>query len=156
MGLVSISHVDDVPEGDGFHTCVSDSTSGHPQIFQNTQVVGRSDSLFYTTVAFSGNVTLGAMLDTGSMCYTMNEFAERLLLDSGAISNLDMFTPDVTLVGVGGRRVVPKSAFNVRMEVYGCNVIVPTLVVGRQHDELILGTNVIKHILRESKQCVAY
>lgn len=37
------------------------------------------------------------------------------------------------------------------MEVYGIKMVVPTLVVPGQHDELILGTNVIKHILRYFK-----
>uniref|UniRef100_A0A3B1KC70 Gypsy retrotransposon integrase-like protein 1 n=1 Tax=Astyanax mexicanus TaxID=7994 RepID=A0A3B1KC70_ASTMX len=96
------------------------------------------------------------MLDSGSMACTMNEFAERTLLDAGAVTELDRFSCDVTLVGVGGRRVSPKSAFSVEMEVYGCKMIVPTLVVEGQHDELILGTNVIKHILRESKKCDSY
>ncbi|XP_076862436.1 uncharacterized protein LOC143514750 [Brachyhypopomus gauderio] len=96
------------------------------------------------------------MLDSGSMACTMNEAAERSLLVAGAISETDRLSSDVTLVGVGGRRVRPKSTFNVEMEVYGCKIIVPTLVVEGQHDELILGTNVIKHILRESKKCGDY
>ncbi len=35
-------------------------------------------------------------------------------------------------------------------------MIVPTLVVPGQHDELIIGTNVIKHILRHFKQCEGF
>ena len=57
---------------------------------------------------------------------------------------------NVVFVGCGRLRVKPKSAFNVEMEVYGCKMSVPTLVVSGQNDELILGTNVIKHILRQS------
>ena len=83
----------------------------------------------------------------------MNKLAECSLLNAGAIFEHDKFASDVTLVGVGGQCVSPRSAFNVEMEVYGCRIIVPTLVVEGQHDELILGTNVIKHILRESKKC---
>lgn len=63
---------------------------------------------------------------------------------------------NVVLVGCGGLRVKPKCAFNVEMEVYGCKMLVPTLVVPGQHDELILGTNVIKHILHQSKLCESY
>lgn len=35
-------------------------------------------------------------------------------------------------------------------------MLVPTLVVPGQHDELILGTNVIKHILHQSRLCESY
>ncbi|TKS64959.1 Retrovirus-related Pol polyprotein from transposon opus [Collichthys lucidus] len=42
------------------------------------------------------------------------------------------------------------------MEVYGCKMLAPTLVVQGQHDESILGTNVIKHILHQSKLCESY
>ncbi|KAK0136712.1 hypothetical protein N1851_027119 [Merluccius polli] len=35
------------------------------------------------------------------------------------------------------------------MEVYGCRVLVPTLVVDGQCDDLILGSNLLKHLIRE-------
>ena len=44
----------------------------------------------------------------------------------------------------------PLSAFNINMEVNDCKMIVPTIVVEGQHDDLFIGTNVIKHILCES------
>jgi hypothetical protein len=37
------------------------------------------------------------------------------------------------------------------MSVYGSSVSVPVLVVDGQRDELILGSNVIKHLIRELK-----
>lgn len=63
---------------------------------------------------------------------------------------------DVVLIGCGGLCVKPKCAFEVEMEVYGCKMLVPIFVVQGQHDELILGTNVIKHILHQSKLCDSY
>lgn len=50
----------------------------------------------------------------------------------------------------------PKSVFNINMKVNDCKIIVPTIVVEGQHDDLIMGTNVIKYLLRESKKCSTY
>lgn len=55
-----------------------------------------------------------------------------------------------------GLHVKPKYAFDLEMEVYGCKMVVPTLVVQGQHDDLILGTNVIKYVLHQSKLCESY
>lgn len=115
--------------------------------------MGGCDSLFYTPVKIGETVTLSAMLDSGSMACTINESAEMKLRSVGAVDECGEFKTDVTLVGCGGLRVKPKSSFNLTMEVYGVKMVVPTLVVPGQHDELILGTNVIKHILRYFKLC---
>lgn len=37
------------------------------------------------------------------------------------------------------------------MEVYGCNVVVPTLVVEGQCDDLILGSNVLRYLIGQLK-----
>lgn len=116
-------------------------------------IVGGRDSLFYTPVKIGDTVTLDAMLDSGSMACTINESAEMKLRSAGAVDESSEFKTDVTLVGCGGLRVKPKSSFNLTMEVYGMKMAVPTLVVPGQHDELIIGTNVIKHILRYFKLC---
>lgn len=125
-------------------------------VYQNTHTVGGSDSLFYVPVKVGGSVTLGGMLDSGSMACTVSETALRKLLSVGAVCTEDEFSTDVTLIGVGGRRVCPKSAFNIHMEINNCKMIVPTIVVKGQHDDLIIGTNVIKYILHESKKCSTY
>ena len=125
-------------------------------VYQNTQNVGGSDSLFYVPVKVGGKVTIGGMLDSGSMACTVSDTAMRNLLSAGAVCEAERFSTDVTLIGVAGRRVHPKLAFNINMEVNDCKMIVPTIVVEGQHDDLIIGTNVIKHILRESKKCSTY
>ena len=101
-------------------------------------------------------MTLGGMLDSGSMACTVSGTAMHNLLTAGAVCDADRFSTDVTLIGVGGRRVCPKSAFHISMEINGCKMRVPTIVVEGQHDDLIIGTNVIKHLLRESKKCSTY
>lgn len=125
-------------------------------IVQNTNIISSSSSLFYTPVIVEGKLTLGGMLDSGSMACTMSEKAEAKLLDAGVLTKENRSNFDAVLIGCGGTRVKPKSAYDIEMEVYGCKIIVPTLVVQGQLDELIIGTNVIKHVLRESKRCPAY
>lgn len=125
-------------------------------VYQNIHKVNSSDSLFYTPVVAGGAVTLGGMLDSGSMACSISEVAEMKLRRAGVITESNRIDVNVVLIGCGGRRVKPKSAFDVEMEVYGCKMLVPTLVIQGQHDELILGTNVIKLILRQSKLCDSY
>ncbi|CAL9689220.1 unnamed protein product [Knipowitschia caucasica] len=96
------------------------------------------------------------MLDSGSMACSISEGAEHKLREAGVLIDAKRFTAEVVLVGCGGLRVKPKCAFEVEMEVYGCKMLVPTLVVQGQHDDVILGANVIKHVLRQLKQCDSY
>lgn len=84
-------------------------------------------------------LTLGGMLESGLMACTMSENAEAKLLDAGVLKKENESNFDVVLIGCGGSRVKPKSAYDVEMEVYGCKIIVPTLVVHGQLDDLIIG-----------------
>lgn len=143
-------------DAETIYTSVRDSCSDADVVFQNIHRVGSSDSLFYTPVAMSGTLMMGGMLDSGSMACSINEVAEMKMRETGVISDQKQIDVNVVLVGCGGLCVKPKCAFDVEMEVYGCKMLVPTLVVPGQHDELILGTNVIKHILHQSKQCESY
>lgn len=59
----------------------------------------------------------------------------------------DRFSTDKVIISCGGQHVMPKSAVSLQIEVCGCKIVIPTLVVQGQHDEMILGTNVIKHII---------
>ncbi|KAM7370275.1 hypothetical protein PAMP_011541 [Pampus punctatissimus] len=139
------------------YTSVRDSCSdSEVVVYQNVHRIGSSDSLFYTTVDMGGTVKIGGMLDSGSMACSISEAAEVKLREAGVISDQKMIDVNVVLIGCGGLRVKPKCAFDVEMEVYGCKMLVPTLVVPGQHDELILGTNIIKHILHQSKLCGSY
>lgn len=139
------------------YTSVRDSCDeSEVVVFQNIHRVGSSDSLFYTPAVLGGTVAIGGMLDSGSMACSISETAEMKLRDAGVITDQKQIDVNVVLVGCGGLRVRPKCAFGVEMEVYGCKMFVPTLVVPGQHDELIIGTNVIKYILHQSKSCESY
>lgn len=80
-----------------------------------------------------------------------------MLESVGSASEPICVNDDILLVGCGGvqvkpTQVKPKCIHNLKMEVYGSTFSVPALVVPGQKDQVILGTNVIKHILKQFKQ----
>ncbi|KAL1259042.1 hypothetical protein QQF64_009619 [Cirrhinus molitorella] len=86
------------------------------------------------------------------MACTINEETERELLSEGMPAQVDQTHLDILLVGCGGIKVRPRRMYQLKMDVYGKLVSVPTLVVPDQKDQLILGTNVIKFLLTQIKQ----
>lgn len=139
------------------YTSVRDSCNdSEVVVHQNVHRIGSSDSLFYTTVDMGGTVKIGGTLDSGSMACSISETAEVILREAGVIT-------DQKLIGLTRSPPHPtrttftsKCAYDAEMEVDGCEMLVPTLVVPGQHDELIVWTNVIKHILHQSKLCESY
>jgi len=116
-------------------------------VLQNTQKLQPYDDLFYTSVIIGEKVEARAMLDTGSMACTMSSRIIPQLLSTGVLSNLSLAPTDVVLVGCGGTRTNPLGVCELDMNVYGCHVTVPTLVVKGQSDDLILGSNLLKHLI---------
>ncbi len=116
-------------------------------VLQNTQKLQPYDDLFYTSVIIGGKVEARAMLDTGSMACTMSSKILSKLLSTGVLSNLSLAPTDVVLVGCGGTRTNPLGVCELDLNVYGCHVTVPTLVVKGQGDDLILGSNLLKHLI---------
>src|SRR4029434_2317512 len=96
-----------------------------------------------------------AMLDSGSMACSLSAEARKKLIDAGVHLNNQEMT-DVVFVGCGGVRVKPESVVNLEMAVYGCRVSVPTFVVQNQQDDLIIGSNVIRHVVRQFKCDASY
>lgn len=124
-------------------------------LFQNVMKLEKADSLFYTDVSIVGaNVTLRALLDSGSMACTINKEAECKLKSAGVVLTSSEKRPDIILVGCGGVNVQPESICHLEIEVYGYVVNVPMLVVPGQRDEMILGTNVIKYIISQMKNVI--
>lgn len=144
-----MSPVDDDVDLESIYSQICSSVEDKSQvIFQNTQKLSSHDNLMYTTVLVQGSVELNAMVDSGSMACTLSSHALSLL------ERADVLTPDalsptsVTLVGCGGLKTSPLGVCDLQMKVYGCSVLVPTLIVDGQGDDLILGSNVIKHLIR--------
>lgn len=125
-------------------------------ICQSIHRLEKADSLFYTDVLVSDQVVLQALLDSGSMACTMNEDAEEELHKAGLLLESIQSSTDIVLVGCGGVQVRPKCIHQLKLNIYGQEVSVPTLVVPGQRDQMIVGTNVLKHLLRQVKQSPSY
>lgn len=97
-------------------------------------------------------ILLLVLLDTGSMACTISEEAKQVLKNAGLALEPDNIQIDVVLLVCGGVQVRTKCICNLRMEVYECAFSVPVLLVPGQKDQLILGTNVINHLLKQFKQ----
>ena len=86
----------------------------------------------------------------------MNEEAEQKLRIAGLCPQGSEMNTDIVLVGCGGVQVTPKCVFQLEISIYGQGVSVPTLIVPGQHDQLILGSNVIKHLIHQFKLTPSY
>ena len=64
------------------------------------------------------------------------------------MENLSLAPTEVVLVGCGGSRTTPLGVCDLEIELFGFPVIVPTLVVATQNDDLIVGSNLLKHLIR--------
>ncbi|KAI2668493.1 Transposon Tf2-8 polyprotein [Labeo rohita] len=94
------------------------------------------------------------MLD--SMACTVNEDTASRMLEENVITQDKQLSEQVILIGCGGHQTHPKCAYEVEIEVYGTQCIVPILVVPGQKDDLILGSNVIKYLMHEMKSSDDY
>ncbi|KAL0189825.1 hypothetical protein M9458_016924, partial [Cirrhinus mrigala] len=139
-----------------YEECCKSVSSDSVVLFQNITKLEKSDSLFYTSVLLNDKVTVQALLDSGSMACTINEETERELLSEGMPAQVDQTHTNILLVGCGGVKIKPRGMYQLKMDVYGKSVSVPTLVVPEQKDQLILGTNVIKFLLTQMKQDSGY
>ena len=91
------------------------------------------------------------MLDSGSMACSLSSRLLPMLQDAGVISPHSIAPTSVVLIGCGGLKTSPVGVCELQMKVHDCQVSVPTLIVDGQADDLILGSNVIKHLIRMIK-----
>ena len=137
-----------------FASVCSSVASSKTVVFQGTHRIQRSDSLFYTTVTAAG-VPLKAMMDSGSTGCTLSVPAVQRLLQQ----NPDMrqySADDVIIIGCGGHQVTPSATCDVEVEVYDCKMFIPMFVVPGQTDDMILGSNAIKTIIRLMRKTDGY
>jgi hypothetical protein len=88
------------------------------------------------------------MLDTGSIACSLSKAAEQRMLAENISLEKKPLSEPVILVGLGGET---KCMYEVDLDVYGISCLVPVLIVPGQHDDLILGTNLIKHLMHQMK-----
>ncbi|KAK0147696.1 hypothetical protein N1851_012830 [Merluccius polli] len=87
----------------------------------------------------------------GSMACTLNEEAECSLREAGVLVGEPQSAERIVLVGCGGKQTHPKGIYDLTLTVYGVRCIVPVIVVPGQCDELIISSNVLKHLMRVMK-----
>ncbi|XP_025759064.1 uncharacterized protein LOC112843922 [Oreochromis niloticus] len=109
-----------------------------------------------TQVAVNDKVNLRGMMDSGSMACTMSEEAEKLLREAGALVSEPQSAERIVLVGCGGKQTHPKCVYDLALTVHGVKCMVPVLVVSGQRDELIIGSNVLKYLMRVMKHSDDY
>ncbi len=120
-------------------------------IFQNTMRTAQSESLFYTNVLVQDKVELKGMMDTGSMATTISTDIIPMLKQAGVMTEGMLAPADIVLVGCGGKQTSPLGLCDLKLEVYGYKFIVPVLFVDGQIDPIVLGTNVLKPLIRHFK-----
>ncbi|CAI5673998.1 unnamed protein product [Oreochromis niloticus] len=86
------------------------------------------------------------MLDSGSMACTLSTNMMPQLLHHAVLQTSTLQPTDVVLIGCGGSRTVPSGVCDITMEMYGCKVVVPMLVVAGQSEDLILPCNLMRYL----------
>lgn len=81
---------------------------GYQVVVQGSAEVPAFSELFYTQVTVNDHVRLRAMIDSGSMACTLNESAEQLLKEAGALEGESQSAEKIVLVGCGGKQTGPK------------------------------------------------
>jgi len=119
---------------------------GYRMVIQATQKIQAFSELFYAPVLVNHTVQLKGMLDSGSMACTISENAVGKLGSVGVLPEKKHSEENIVLIGCGGLQTRPDGLYDLDMQLYGVSFVVPTLVVPGQHDDLILGSNVIKHV----------
>lgn len=120
-------------------------------VFQNTQRVNMTDDLFHTDVTLNDTVQVRALLDSGSMACSLSARLLPVLENSGIVTPESVSPTSIVLIGCGGLKTSPVGTCELRMSVFDCQISVPTFIVEGQTDDLILGSNIIKHFIRVLK-----
>lgn len=132
------------------------SLPGEKTVIIGSQRVAGASELFYAPVSLGGQCSLRGMLDSGSMSCTLSEEADSKLRAAGVVLIPQHVPENVVLVGCGGLLTQPKCICELDIEIYGSRFVVPTFVISRQKDELIVGSNVIRPIIQKMKADTKY
>lgn len=130
--------------------------SGSRVIVQATQKVQDFCELFYVPVFVNNSVQFKAMLDSGSMACSISERGVEKLSSACVLPEKQHSEENIILVGCGGLETRPEGFYDLEMQILGVSFVVPTLIVPGQLDDLIVGSNVIKHLLHELKSDDSY
>lgn len=115
----------------------------------------KADSLFYTDACAAGEVHLKAMIDSDSMSCSLSKAAATLILQH--CSEIKKSPADnIVVIGAGGHHVTPTAVCDLKVTIYGFKVLVPTLVIPGQKDDMIVDSNVLKVLIRVMKGSDGY
>ena len=134
-----------------FEKGCANATKGSKVIIQSSQKIQAFSELFYVPVTINHQVQLKGMLDSGSMACTISGPAVEKLNCAGVLPEKQYPEENIVLIGCGGQHTQPEGFYELKIQLYGTCCIVPTLVVPSQSDDLIIGTNVIKHLMHNLK-----
>lgn len=109
-------------------------------IFQNTIRTGKSDGLFFTTVLAGDKVKIQGMLDSGSMATSLRADLVPQLREAGVVKGESVSPTDIILIRC-----------EMKLRLFDSDYLVPVLIVDRQVDDLVVGTNLLKPIIQRSK-----
>lgn len=85
------------------------------------------------------------------MACTISELTEQKLVNTGALQKDSSRPTRVVLVGCGGKQAQPKCEYDLNIDILNCKMYVPVLVVPGQPDDMIIGSNAIKHVMQHVK-----
>lgn len=151
MGIVNESLFDTHDPARLYEDCCAKAPEGTRIVIQATQKIEAFSELFYATVLVNHSVQLKGMLDSGSMACSISEHAVEKLSAAGVLPKKQHPEENIVLIGCGGLQTQPEGFYDLEIQLYDAHCVVPTLVVPGQHDDLILGSNVIKHVIRVLK-----
>lgn len=103
-----------------------------------------------------GQSTLRGMLDLGNMLCTLSLEAEFKLRAAGVLPSPQPVPEKVVLVGCGGLATQPQYIYDLGIEIYVSKFIVPTCLVARQKDDLIIGNNINRPIIQRMRSDEKY
>lgn len=116
------------------------------------QRVNDEDDLFYAQVLVEGKVKLLALVDSGSVTCTLSEAVECTLNDWNLICADSSKPTRKILTGCGGNETKPKCTYKLSVDMFECKMTINFLVVPGQKDDMIVGSNVIRHVTRQMKK----
>ena len=96
-----------------------------------------------------------AMIDSGSMSCSISEAAAARLLQHCPDLNSSP-ADDIVVVGAGGHHVYPKAVYDLEVVIYGFKLLIPTLVIPGQTDDMSVGSNAIKLLIHLMKMSEDY
>lgn len=156
MGKTIESLIEDSDLLSVFEESMAGATKGSKVIIQSSQKIQTFSELFYVPVVVNHQVQIEGMLDSGSMACTISGPAVEKLRYAGVLPEKQHSKENIVLIGCGGRQTQPEGFYELKLQIYGTCCIVPTLVVSSQPDDLIIGSNVIKHLMHDLKNDSQY